>query len=117
MLRNLLRPGDALLLLLGLAAVWWSQDQTGGMGSVVIRQGERVFVETEARLNQRFSVPGPLGVTEVEIRDGRVRVLRDPSPRQLCVRQGWLNPGETAVCLPNRVSVALGRVDYDSLNY
>lgn len=112
-----MKPGDMLLLVLGLAVIWLALDRTGGAGAVVIRQGERVFAEADVRLNQRFSVPGPLGTTEVEIRAGRVRVLSDPGGRQLCVRQGWLNPGETAVCLPNRVSVAFGRVDYDSLNY
>lgn len=112
-----LKPGDALLLLLGLVAIGLTLNQTGGAGAVVIRQGERVFLEADARLNQQISVPGPLGVTRVEIKNGRVRVLQDPGERQLCVRQGWLAPGETAVCLPNRVSVAFGRVDYDSLNY
>jgi len=47
----------------------------------------------------------------------RVRVAADPSPRQLCVRQGWIPPGGAAVCLPNRVSVENAAAGYDTLNY
>jgi len=44
-------------------------------------------------------------------------VAADPSPRQICVRQGWLRAGEAVVCLPNRVSVEWGQLGYDSLGY
>jgi hypothetical protein len=84
---------------------------------VVVKREGRVFLETTARLDKVVAVPGPLGLTLVEIRGGRVRVLADPGPQQLCVKQGWLLPGQTAVCLPNRVSVERGASVYDSLNY
>jgi len=61
-----------------------------------------------------------LGTTRIEIAPGRARVAADPSPRQYCVRQGWLTQANSiAICAPNRVSLALvGRNRaYDSLNY
>ena len=114
----LLRPGDALILLASLAllaAVWMHRGERGD--GVVIRAGGEIFLATDLRLDRTVSVPGPLGPTQVEIRAGQVRVLSDPSPRQLCVRQGWLAPGASAVCLPNRVSVERGHSGYDSINY
>ncbi len=113
-----LRPGDALILLASLAllaAVWMHRGERGD--GVVIRAGGEIFLATDLRLDRTVSVPGPLGPTQVEIRAGQVRVLSDPSPRQLCVRQGWLAPGASAVCLPNRVSVERGHSGYDSINY
>jgi len=114
-----LRPGDwlvlslGLLLLAALAAI-----RPDGVGDrVLIKREGRTFLETDLRLDRLLAVPGPLGVTQVEIRGGRVRVKADPGPRQLCVRQGWLGPGEAALCLPNRVSVERGQPGYDSLNY
>lgn len=51
---------------------------------------------------------GPLGATVVEVEGRRVRVKTSPCPNKCCVRRGWLAaPGETAVCLPNRVAVRL----------
>jgi hypothetical protein len=55
-----------------------------------------------------INVPGPLGKTTVEIKGGRVRVLDSPCPNKTCVSQGWVEgPGETIVCLPNRVSITV----------
>ena len=115
---GLIRPGDwSILLAGGLVVVWLMATGHGDGDQVVIKQAGRVFLETSPRLDRMVTVPGPLGETQVEIRGGQVRVKADPSPRQLCVRQGWLQPGEAAVCLPNRVSVEWGQARYDSLNY
>lgn len=114
----MLRSGDWLILLAGLALPAALFLHAPGVADrVTIKQAGQTFLETNLRLDRLIAVPGPLGTTQVEIRAGRVRVQADPSPRQLCVRQGWLQAGETAVCLPNRVSVALGEAAYDSLNY
>lgn len=111
-------PGDWLLLAGGLALVAGLALHAPAVADrVLIKQAGRTFAEASLRLNRIIAVPGPLGTTEVEIRDGRVRVKADPSPRQLCVNQGWLKAGEAAICLPNRVSVELGKAAYDSLNY
>jgi hypothetical protein len=114
-----LRLGDWLILGAGVALVaGLAWRQSGSLeGRVVIRQDGEVFQESGLRLNRVIEVPGPLGISRVEIRDGRVRVAADPGPRQLCVRQGWIPPGGQAVCLPNRVSVENAAVGYDTLNY
>lgn len=119
---SLMLPGDWLLgacgvvLVVGAASVCWGR---GAVDRVLIRSDGRPFAELSLHVPQTVAVPGPLGVTEVEIRDGVVRVARDPGPRQLCVRQGWLTrPGQLALCLPNRVSIeVLGGRPRDSLAY
>ena len=117
------RGGDWLVLLLGIlfsawltATVWHG----GAPRQVVIRAGGQVFAEARWDARPRISVPGPLGNSVVEIEPGRARVAADPSPRQLCVKQGWLShAGDAALCLPNQLSVELaGAVRrFDSLNY
>lgn len=84
---------------------------------MIVRLDGQVVAESSLRLNRRITIEGPLGRSQIEIRDGRVRVASDPSPRQLCVRQGWIPPGGAAVCLPNRVSVENAAAGYDTLNY
>jgi len=113
-----LRAGDALVLASVAVALGMLWSRTGVHNDgVVIRAGNAVFLATDLRLDRTVAVPGPLGETLVEIRAGQVRVLADPGPRQLCVRQGWLAPGASAVCLPNRVIVERGHSGYDSINY
>jgi hypothetical protein len=118
-----LKPGDYLTLLAGvLFSVWisllvWS----GGIAdTALIRSGGKVFREVPLARDQQIEVPGPLGTSIITIEKRRARISSDPSPRQYCVRQGWLQrTGEIAVCLPNQVSVELtgGEKKYDSLNY
>jgi hypothetical protein len=51
---------------------------------------------------------GPLGVTRIEVRGGRVRVLSSPCPRQACRHGGWIGgAGEMIVCLPNEIVIRL----------
>jgi hypothetical protein len=118
-----LKPGDYLILLGGIIfTVWislavWS----GGIAdTALIRSGGKVFKEVPLSRDQEIEVPGPLGTSIITIEKRKARISSDPSPRQYCVRQGWIQQaGEIAICLPNEVSVELtgGTKKYDSLNY
>lgn len=121
---HLLRPGDWLTLLLsilliaGLVPLAWQQERAA---RVRVYQDGKVFGEYDLSVPRRIETPGPLGMTVVEIASGKVRIARDPSPRQYCVRAGWLSAaGQAAICLPNRTSIELvgSRPNpYDSLAY
>ncbi len=118
---GLLKPGDWLLVLLGAAVCALSFPlawQAGIAEKAIVRQAGEVFSELDLARNRRLDVPGPLGVTTVVVDRRRVRVVADPSPRQYCVRQGWLTrPGEIAICAPNQVSVEIRGGSHDSLAY
>ena len=43
---------------------------------------------------------GPLGMTAIEIKDGKARVVSSPCPGKTCVESGW---SKSLCCLPNRV--------------
>ena len=118
-----IRLGDWLTLVLGavcvilLISTLWTAELAD---KAVIRSGGRIFREVALSKNQQIEVPGPLGVSIISIKDRRVRIASDPSPRQYCVRQGWLQQaGEVALCLPNQISVELvgSHKRYDSLSY
>ncbi len=119
----MLRAGDIGVLLAGgglvvaLTVFAWGGDRGD---TAVIRAAGQVVKTTTLTHAQTFSVDGPLGTTQIEIEPGRARVARDPSPRQLCVKQGWLTQsGQAALCLPNQVSLEIrGRTSaYDTLGY
>lgn len=121
--RVLLRPGDAVMMALGLAVCVGSALHLwrgGAPDGAVVRAGGRIVAEVDLSRTRVIEVAGPLGTTRIEIEPGRARVAADPGPRQYCVRQGWLaTAGAVAICAPNEVSLMLtGRgSDYDSLNY
>ena len=119
----LLRAGDVGVLLAGgglvaaLTVYAWGGDRGD---TAVIRAAGQVVKTAPLTHTQSVSVNGPLGTTRIEIEPGRARVAADPSPRQLCVKQGWLTQsGQAALCLPNQVSLEIrGRTSaYDTLGY
>lgn len=100
-----------------LAATLWGR----GTGEKLVVRGEgKVIAQLSLNADREIAVQGPLGATIIQIMSGQARIARDPSPRQLCVRQGWIRrEGEAAVCLPNRVSIEVASLKraYDTLNY
>lgn len=120
---NHIKPGDWLVALAGMmlvASLFLTLWNSGSGTKLIIRSAGKVVAESDLNSNRSFEIQGPLGMTLITVENRRVRVARDPSPRQLCVRQGWLShAGEAALCLPNQVSVELAGTAkiYDSLSY
>jgi hypothetical protein len=121
--RSSIQAGDWLTLLLGCTCValltlkLWNGELAD---RAIIRSGGKIFKEVPLSRDLQVEVPGPLGISVITIEKRKARISSDPSPRQYCVRQGWLQQaGEIAICLPNEVSVELtgSAKRYDSLNY
>lgn len=121
----MLKHGDIGVLAAGtvtVAALAWHAwfAPTDAADTAIIRAAGQVVRTATLTHAQAFTVAGPLGITRIEIVPGRARIQADPSPRQLCVKQGWLaRAGDAALCLPNQVSLELsGRQPaYDTLGY
>lgn len=118
-----IKLGDWFIVLAGAIFTLWlagSVWNSAAADKVVIRSGGKIFRELPLSKDAEFEVPGPLGNSKISIRNHQARIASDPSPRQYCVRQGWLKQaGEAAICLPNQVSLELtgSKKRYDSLSY
>jgi len=54
---------------------------------------------------------GPL---TVEVDNGAIRVKDADCPNQICVHEGWISkPGQSIVCLPNKIIVEIPNNDSD----
>ena len=118
-----LRPADWVVIaaaaaLVGAAAVWaWVPDTAATLIEIRSPDGH-----TDVRLleDRRLRVAGFIGISEIEVADGRVRFIGAPCRNRVCLAAGWLaKSGEFAACAPNGVSV-LVRGDgerYDAINY
>jgi hypothetical protein len=117
------RIGDWLVLAAGaIFTLWLAGSVWHGTAAdkAIVRSGGKIFRELPLSQDAELEVPGPLGLSKISIHNRQARITSDPSPRQYCVRQGWLKQsGEAAICLPNQVSLELtgSRKRYDSLSY
>ena len=79
----------------------------GGQTSAVIKGpgGEWLYPLSSDR---EVRVPGPLGITVVEIRGKSVRIADSPCPNKTCIAAGAIDkPGQWLACLPNQVLVSI----------
>jgi hypothetical protein len=106
-----LRIFDAVVL--GFAAavtVYWSVLIYAGNDSPVqlVVKGEGGNWIYPIGRTERVEVPGPLGITVVELYGGEARVLSSPCANQSCVAAGAIHKrGQWAACLPNRVFLSV----------
>ena len=79
-------------------------------------QGDWVVIEVDAKRLARFPlttdhvahVQGPLGTTEVEIKNGRARIVRSPCKLKVCIKSGYIQYADRlSACLPNKVVVRI----------
>lgn len=90
----------ALIASLGL---WKTMHGAAGSELVVEQDGRIVYVAPLAQ-PARAAIPGPLGITTVEIENGRASVVAASCPQRLCMAMGAIeHQGEIVACLPNRV--------------
>ena len=108
----------AIILLASSFFMFWHR-QGQGAEAVILVDGQR-WARLSLFQNQDIHVPGPLGSSHIQVKDGQVRFINSPCPNKLCVHTGWIRQGgETATCLPNQVSLHILGEDarVDSINF
>ena len=98
-----------VVIVVGFAVFLSVKNAMAGSGTPQIRirsaDGEYIYPLDSDEI---VEIPGPLGVSKIEMKDGRVRVSEDPGPMQICVNQGWIyEPGDWLVCLPSKIMITV----------
>ena len=60
-----------------------------------------------------YEIPGTLGITEIEIKDGKFRFISSPCNGKTCIYQGY---SDFIVCLPNKVIASADKGDIDAVS-
>jgi hypothetical protein len=86
-------------------------------GSIVtIQVHGKTLHKATLRETRSISVQGSHGLVTVEIRDGKVAVVKAECPNHVCVRIGWRShAGEVIVCVPNVTVVRIGADQRDGV--
>jgi hypothetical protein len=84
--------------------------------NVGFNKGDWVVIEVDAKRVARFPlttdhvahVQGPLGTMEVEIENGRERIVRSPCKLKVCIKSGYIEYADRlSAFLPNKVVVRI----------
>ncbi|HPW67954.1 MAG: NusG domain II-containing protein [Desulfomonilia bacterium] len=119
-----LKPFDLALIaaLVFLAGSWWALGFSGSRDPawVQVYTAQGLYREVPLGEDGDVRVPGPLGESLVEICSGEASMVWSPCPNKLCMHMGAASrPGDSIVCVPNRVSVVIrsARTDTDAVSY
>jgi hypothetical protein len=124
MLGAKLTTGDRLLLVLAvvgvtlLYAVYWGQSVYGNQAMVAI--AGKHWRSIDLYQDSVYDVPGALGISQLEVHDGKIRFISSPCDTKQCIHQGWIQQsGEIVACVPNTVSVRILGPDprFDTMNF
>ena len=98
---------SALLILNGwLFANWGTGFSQGDWVVVTVNQKETIRLSLNQ--DQTTQVKGPLGLTEIEVKKGRARIIRSPCKNKVCIKSGYIRYADRlAACIPNRVVVRI----------
>jgi len=99
------------IILLGFGGLKWHQSRPGNTHRMaVITQNKKLVerIDLEAVTEPReITLPGNFHETVLVEKD-RIRFKQADCPDKICVNTGWLEePGDVAVCLPNRAVVKI----------
>ncbi|MBI5251222.1 MAG: NusG domain II-containing protein [Desulfomonile tiedjei] len=88
-----------------------------GAADVEIRSGEKILGRYSLSEDRILDVAGPLGVTSVEIKSGKVRIKSSPCLNKTCIQMGHFgSEGGCLICLPNEVVVGVGKEFHNGLD-
>lgn len=105
----------SVALLLTLLAYSFISRREGGR--LIIKSGDHEYYYS---LNRENVVPieGRLGVTTVEINEGRFRFSDSPCKNRTCINHGWIKSGGfPLICLPNGVTAYIEASDEAETGY
>ena len=108
----------AVLLLPGLYANFWFSNTPAQ--TVKITHRHDAPTESSLAIDQHIEIAGDLGISELEIKQGKVRFIASPCHSKVCIHSGWIHAsGQILACLPNGILVELigGTRQYDAINF
>jgi len=97
----------ALLILNGwLFASWGVGFSKGDWVVVTVNQKETIRLPLDQ--DQKTQVKGPIGLTEIEVKNGHARIIRSPCKNKVCIKSGYIRYADRlAACIPNRVVIRI----------
>lgn len=110
------RAGDLGIVGLGLALTIlaaWAVYAGPAPARLVVQAGgvDYIYPLSEDRIAE---IPGPLGITRIEIKDNASRIIESPCTNKTCISSGWLRgTGSWSACLPNTVFMRIEGEDSD----
>ena len=91
--------------------------EEGSMAEVYYK--DKLILTIDLNIDSEYIVDGELGDVVLEVKDRKIRVKSENSPRNICSKEGYIgDSSRTLICLPNKVIVKIvGESEIDGVVY
>jgi len=80
---------------------------------------DNLVLTIDLNIDSEYTVDGELGDVVLEVKDKKIRVKSENSPRNICSKEGYIgDSSRTLICLPNKIIVKIvGETEIDGVVY
>jgi hypothetical protein len=91
--------------------------EEGGVAEVYYK--DEIILNVDLSIDGEYVVDGELGDVILEVKDNKIRVKRENSPRNICSKEGFIgDSSRVLICLPNKITIKIvGESDIDGVVY
>ena len=87
----------------------YARESSKSTVALIYREGE-VVEEVDLEKERTFTLDE--GEIEIEVKGGKIRIVKADCPRGICINSGWIrHTGQSIVCLPNKVLIETRSAD------
>ena len=105
---HLIKPVEAVIigivLLTAFAAIFITNLQNDSPQTAVISCGD---IRREISLDRDGTFHFDGIDAEFEVKDGKIRITSATCPDKICEKTGFIGSGQTIICVPNKITVAV----------
>ena len=108
---RIFRPVDFLILILfsalAVASILFLKTSKNSERRLVINSGEKEFIYPLDK-NRELQIEGVIGISVIEIQDGRAFFKKSPCSNHTCIQMGAVSgENDWAACLPNDIFIRI----------
>lgn len=77
---------------------------------------DELIQEIDLSIDNTYQVTGENGEVVIEVKDNKIRVIKENSPYHLCSKQGFIdNSNQSLICLPNKIVITISGEEVDTV--
>lgn len=96
-----------LLIIIGGIFIFIGVTKKEGSIAEVYYEDEMVL-SIDLNINKEYIIDGELGDVVLEVKDNKIRVKEENSPKHICSKEGFIgDSSRTLICLPNKIIVKI----------
>lgn len=83
----------------------------------IVYYDNKELMQINMKKDNIYNIAGYNGNVKLIVKDGKIKVDEENSPRHICSKQGFISESyETIVCLPNKIMIKIeSRNEYDTV--